>query len=188
VDAPARAVRGRIAGRSAWAFVVCLLATSCSGPATGPGAPPPPGEWRSFDGTWSAVGTRHTLQLDPGHQTSIFSLSGSLLLTGERALGVGFRAEVIGLADSLTGGVARAVWTDERGDRVFSELRGAAIGPGAQIAGTILGGTGRYAGVTGDYELRWRWVIQTEEGVISGRTESFKGRAKLAAAAGAPGR
>jgi hypothetical protein len=184
VNPRARAGRGRIAGRSAWALALCLLATSCSGPATGPEAQPAPGEWRSFDGTWSATGTRQTLQLDPGHQTSIFSLSGSLLLTGRRALGVGFRAEVIGLSDSLTGGVGRAVWTDERGDRVFSELRGSAIGTGAQIAGTILGGTGRYAGVTGEYELRWRWVIQTEDGVISGRTESFKGRAKLAAAPG----
>lgn len=187
MDAQTRAGRGGIAGRSAWALVVWLLATSCSGPETGPGAPPAPGEWRSFDGTWSAVGTRHTLELDPGHQTSIFSLSGSLLLTGQRSLGVGFRAEAIGLADSLTGGVARAVWTDERGDRVFSELRGGALGPGVQVAGTILGGTGRYAGLTGEYELRWRWVIQTEDGAISGRTESFKGRAKLAAA-GAPGR
>jgi hypothetical protein len=97
---------------------------------------------------------------------------------------VGFRAEVIGLADSQAGGTARVVWTDERGDRVFSELRGSAIGTGAQIAGTIVGGTGRYAGVTGEYELRWRWVVQTEGGTISGRTESFKGRAKLAAAAG----
>jgi|SRR5262245_10547889 len=160
-----------------------LLELSCSGP---PSTSPPvaaPGEWREFEGNWSATGTRHTLRLDPGHQASIFSLSGSLLLTGRQGLGVGFRAEIIGLADTRTGGVARAVWTDERGDQVFSELRGSAIATGAQVAGTITGGTGRYAGVTGEYELRWRWVVQTEEGVIGGRTESLKGRAKLATTA-----
>ena len=75
------------------------------------------------------------------------------------------------------------MWTDERGDRVFSVLRGSALGTGVQITGTIVGGTGRYAGVTGEYELRWRWVLQTDEGTISGRTDSLKGRAKLAAAA-----
>ena len=141
------------------------------------------GEWRSFEGSWTATGTRHTLALEPGHQVSTFDLSGSLLLSGQHGLGVGFRAEVIGLADSQEGGLAHAVWTDERGDRVFSVLRGSALGTGIQITGTIVGGTGRYAGVTGEYQLRWRWVVQTDEGTVSGRTDSLKGRAKLAAAA-----
>jgi hypothetical protein len=174
--------------RVTWALVFGLLATSCSGPSTGPEPAPAVGEWRAFEGTWTATGTRQTLHLGPGHTASTFSLSGSLLLTGQRGLGVGFRAEALGFSDGLTGGGARAVWTDERGDQVFSELRGSAIGSGIQLTGTILGGTGRYAGVTGEYELRWRWVVQTEDGVISGRTDSLKGRAKLAAAAGTVGR
>jgi hypothetical protein len=169
--------------RFAWLLLAGLLELSCSGP---PAAPPPAsaaGEWREFEGNWSATGSRRTLMLDPGHQASIFSLSGSLLLTGGQQLGVGFRAEIIGLADSRTGGVGRAVWPDERGDQVFSELRGSALATGAQVTATITGGTGRYAGVTGEYELRWRWVVQSEEGMIGGRTESLKGRAKLATAA-----
>ena len=169
-------------------LVVCLLGLSCAGPPPAPHLTAAPGEWREFEGNWTATGTRHTLQLEPGHQASIFSLSGSLLLTGERGLGVGFRAEVIGLADSQAGGLARAVWTDERGDRVVSELRGSAIGTGVQVTGSIVGGTGRYAGITGEYELRWRWVVQGDEGSINGRTESLKGRAKVPAATAAAGR
>jgi hypothetical protein len=172
-----------VRARSGWLLLACLLGLSCSGPPAPPLTAVAPGEWRSFEGSWTATGTRHTLPLEPGRQASTFNLSGSLLLSGQRGLGVGFRAEVIGLADSQEGGLARAVWTDERGDRVFSVLRGSALGTGVQVTGTIVGGTGRYAGVTGEYELRWRWVVQTDEGTISGRTDSLKGRAKLAAAA-----
>ena len=47
-----------------------------------------------------------------------------MLLAGPGAPGVGFRSEVIALNDSATGLVGRSVWTDERGDQVFSELKG----------------------------------------------------------------
>lgn len=182
---PPRRPTGVSASRLGWALLVCLLAVSCSGPPAGREPAPAPGEWRPFEGTWSATGTSQTLQMESGHQASIFNLSGSLILTGQRGIGVGFRAEVIGLADSAAGSTARVVWTDERGDKVFSTLHGNAVGSGSEVTGTILGGTGRYAGVTGEYELRWRWMVQTEDGRISGRTERFKGRAKLPAATAA---
>jgi len=170
--------------RFGWAAVLGLLAVACSGPAPKPPAVAVPGQWLEFEGALSATGTRQTLQLEPGHQVSTFRLSGWLLLGDRRGLGVGFRAEAIGFSDSVSGGLGRIVWTDDRGDQIFSELRGGAIASGVQATGTMLGGTGRYAGIAGEYELRWRWVIQTEDGAISGRTESLKGRAKLAAAAG----
>ena len=47
-----------------------------------------------------------------------------MLLAGPGRPGVGFRSEVIALVDSETGLVGRSVWTDERGDQVFSELKG----------------------------------------------------------------
>ena len=62
-----------------------------------------PGEWRTFEGTWSASGTRQTLNLETNHRASIFDLTGSLLLTGDRGLGVGFQAKAIGFSDSLAG-------------------------------------------------------------------------------------
>ena len=46
-----------------------------------------------------------------------------------------------------TSASGRAVWTDARGDRVFSALRGEPLPTGRRIIGTITGGTGRYAGV-----------------------------------------
>ena len=105
-------------------------------------------------------------------------LSGSLLLTGRRGLGIGFRAEIIGMADSDSGGQGRSVWTDERGDQVFSELTGGQVGTGRAFVGRIVGGTGRYAGLTGEYRFRWKFVIDTEDGVISGQTVDLEGRAQ----------
>lgn len=167
----------RGARRLAVLLVVALA--SCSRPAGTPTAPASPGEWREFEGTWSAVGERHTLYLGPDRRASVSSLSGSLLLTGERGLGVGFQAKAITFSDSQTGGLGRAIWTDQKGDEIFSELRGDPIASGRRIAGTIIGGTGRYRGATGTYEMEWQFVIETEEGVVQGRAVGLKGRVRL---------
>src|SRR5438093_13761186 len=83
---------------SKWLPLAFLLAAGCSGPAVVPPGRPAPGETRTFEGTWSASGSRRTLELDRGHKASILSLTGSLLLTGERGLGVGFQGEAIGFS------------------------------------------------------------------------------------------
>ena len=67
------------------------------------------------------------------------------------------------------------------GDQIFSELRGGPVGSGSVFVGTITGGTGRYAGLTGEYRFRWKYVIDTEEGVISGRTDDLVGRVQAPA-------
>ena len=69
-----------------------------------------------------------------------------MLLTGPDRPGVGFQSEVIGLSDSATGFQGRSVWTDEPGDQVYSELKGDGTAAKNRIAGTILSGTGGYAG------------------------------------------
>jgi len=166
----------------ATAALLLLFCTACSRPPVDRGSALAPGETHSFEGTWSASGTRHTLELEPGHKASIFSLSGSLLLTGEHGLGVGFHSEVIGISDSAVGGTGHGVWTDERGDKIFSQLRGQPIGTGSHVVGTITGGTGRWAGLTGEYELRWQYVIASDDGTFSGRAVGIKGRVTLPAA------
>ncbi len=78
--------------------------------------------------------------------------------------------------------VGRAVWTDDRGDQVFSDLKGEFVGTGNRVAGTFLGGTGRFAGATGEYEFQWRYLLTAEDGAVGGRTEGFKGRVRVGAA------
>jgi len=170
-----------------WVLLVpFLFAVACTQPTIPAPAVPSTGEWRAFEGTWSASGTRQTLNLETDHRASTFDLTGSLLLIGDQGLGVGFQARAIGFTDSRAGMQGRCVWTDERGDKVYSELKGEFVATGNHIVGTFLGGTGRYAGVTGEYSFQWRFIVESEDGTVSGRTVDLKGRARLGSAAAAP--
>ena len=175
-----------------WLIFAAFLLTAACGRSGGPASNPlPVGEWQVFEGTWTAAGTRRTLHLGPDDRAAIFELTGSVLLTGAQRPALGFRAQAIGFSDSRAGMQGRCVWTDERGDRVYSELKGQAVGSGNHIEGRFIGGTGRYAGVTGDYSFQWQYVVDTEEGAVSGRVVNLKGRARLGqattASAGVPG-
>lgn len=169
-------------------IALAFAAVSC-GPA--PETPLPtaaPGEWREFQGSWNAAGSRRSIPLGAERRGSLIDLRGTLLLRGTGRPGVGFRSEVIALVDSETGLVGRSVWTDERGDEVFSELEGEGTAANNRIVGTILGGTGRYAGATGTYEFSWHFVIEADDGSIQGSTDGLKARVRLgqSSAAGSP--
>ena len=137
------------------------------------------GGWHEFQGSWNASGARHTLGLGGDRRVALIDLTGSLLLAGPARPGVGFRAEVIALGDSATGMVGRAVWTDENGDQVYSELRGEGTAAGNRIEGTFVGGTGRYAGANGTYEFSWQYVLEAEDGTVQGRSSGLKGRVRV---------
>ena len=170
-----------------WPILASLLLTlACGQPGDPSTQTPVAGEWLTFEGTWTAAGTRQTLRLGPNNRAAIFDLTGSVLLTGAQRPAVGFIARAIGFSDSRTGMQGRSVWTDERGDMVYSELKGQAVGSGNRIAGTFVGGTGRYVGVTGDYSFQWQYVIDREDGAVSGRVVDLKGRARFGQAANAP--
>ncbi|HUL57785.1 MAG TPA: hypothetical protein VLU43_00840 [Anaeromyxobacteraceae bacterium] len=172
----ARSRRGALAS-----LAVALAAAGCQRPpADAAAGAPAPGEWRSFEGSWSATGERHTLQLGPGHRAAVLSVSGSMLLRGERGLGVGFQVRAIAFTDDATGMLGRAVWTDEHGDQIFSELRGDPVASGRRILGTITGGTGRWVGIGGEYQFDWTYVLEAEEGRVQGRAEDLRGRARIA--------
>ena len=161
------------------------FAAAACGPATeSPRPAAAPGESLEFEGSWNAAGSRHTISLGEDRLGSIVDLKGTMLLAGPGRPGVGFQSEVIGLVDSATGFQGRSVWTDEHGDQVYSELQGEGTAAKNHITGTILSGTGRYAGVTGSYEFSWQWVMEGEEGAIQGRAVDLKGRVQLGPAAG----
>jgi hypothetical protein len=173
-------------GRRWLVLAALLLTAACSQSGDPATSTPPAGAWHAFEGTWTAAGTRRTLHLGADHRAAIFELTGSMLLTGAQRPAVGFKAQAIGFSDSRTGMQGRCVWTDERGDMVYSELRGEAVGSGNRIVGTFVGGTGRYAGVTGDYTFQWQYVVDAEDGVVSGRVVDLKGRVRFDQAATAP--
>jgi hypothetical protein len=167
-------------------FVALALAAASCGPASeSPKSTVPSGEWREFTGSWNAAGARRTIPLGATRKSSIINLGGTMLLAGAARPAVGFRADVIVLTDSENGLVGRAVWTDQRGDQVFSELKGQGTAQRNRIEGKIVGGTGELAGATGTYEFSWHYVIELEDGVVQGSTDDLKGRIRLGQASGA---
>jgi hypothetical protein len=162
-----------------WCIGLLSLAFGCGG-ARQPSKPAPSyGQWIEFEGTWTAAGTRSTMRLGGDRRASASVLDGSLVLAGPSRPSAGFRSEAITFGDSATGMVGRAVWTDEKGDQVYSELRGEGTAQNNKITGTFLGGTGRYLGIAGDYEFSWRFVLQNEDGIFQGQSMGLKGRARL---------
>jgi hypothetical protein len=140
---------------------------------------PPPGEGIDFGGSWSASGQRQTLAMGEGRTASIVRLAGSLVLTSPGKLGRGFGTDSIGFDDGRGNTVGTGVWTDERGDNVFNEIRGGSIETGRTFTGVITGGTGRYAGLTGEWTLEWQYVIQADDGTFQVRAVKLKGRARF---------
>ena len=170
--------------RAQFLLGLALAAAAC-GPATETTrSAAAPGESLDFQGSWNAAGSRHTITLGEGRIGSIVNLKGTMLLAGPGRPGVGFQSEVIGLGDSATGFEGRSVWTDEHGDQVYSELQGEGTAAKNHITGTVLSGTGRYAGVTGSYEFSWQWVMEGEDGAVHGRAVDLKGRVRPDPAAG----
>ena len=132
-------------------------------------------EWHEFQGTWTAAGSRTSIPLGDDRRASTARFEGSLLLAGRSRPAVGFRAEALVLNDSATGLSGRAVWTDDRGDQIFSELTGNGDSTGNKIIGKFVGGTGRYSGAVGSYEFSWRFVLETEDGQVQGQSMGLNG-------------
>jgi hypothetical protein len=148
---------------------------------------PSGGDWHDFHGTWTTSGSRNIMPLAGDRRASISNFSGSLVLAGPSRPDVGFRAEAIVFNDSLTGLTGRAVWTDEHGDRAFSELQLAGTSADNKIVGKFIGGTGRYAGATGTYEFAWRFVLESEDGNVQGESVGLKGRVRVDSAQASSG-
>lgn len=157
-----------------------LLATGTLVPLAQVQAPAPAGEWVAFEGSWSATGERHTLPTQANRTAAIVRLSGAVVLTGHGGLGRGFRGEAIGYDDGQAVSLGRWVWTDDRGDRIFGELKGEPIATGRRTVGTITGGTGPYSGITGEYEFSWQYVVTEGATTVQGRTTGLKGRFRRA--------
>jgi hypothetical protein len=163
--------------RAALAAGSLALALASLGPAAaGQGAPPD--GWRAFEGGWSVSGRRDIVPVESGATAAVVAVSGAVVLTKAEGLGRGFRGEAIGFDDGQGVSLGRAVWTDEHGDRLFSHLEGEPLETGRRIVGTITGGTGRYAGLEGEYSLTWQYVLAADDGTIQGRAVRLEGRAR----------
>jgi hypothetical protein len=148
--------------------------------------PSPASAWLEFEGAWSASGTRQVLEMGPDRKAGIVYLSGSVVLTEPGGLSRGFRSQAIGFEDGYGTTLGQCVWTDERGDQIFFDLKGVPTETGRHIVGTVTGGTGRYAGLIGEYEFDWRYLIAGPDGELQGWGVDLKGRMRRPAPGEAP--
>jgi len=157
----------------------CLALVLAGLPATGVAQTTPQGDgWRAFEGSWVISGRRYTLPVEGGATAAVVEVSGAVVLTKADGLSHGFRGEAVGFDDGQGVSLGRSVWTDEHGDRLFSHLKGEPLETGKRIVGTITGGTGRYAGLEGEYSLTWQYVLAADDGVIQGRAARLQGRVR----------
>jgi hypothetical protein len=176
--------RGRLRPGPALLLLAALLA-ACGRDPDAPARASAEG-WHEFAGSWSATGTRTTLQLGSQRRVAVVDVSGSLLLSGPTRPAVGFHGQALTFADEATGLLGRAVWTDEQGDELYSELTGARVDGVARIEGRFVGGSGRYASATGEYAFEWHYLIEADDGRVHGRTTGLAGRVRVDGAGEAP--
>ncbi|HEX5070656.1 MAG TPA: hypothetical protein VFV78_10635 [Vicinamibacterales bacterium] len=144
-----------------------------------PVGPAPAEAGQAFEGTWSASGQRQVLPTEAGVSALTIQLSGAVSLRTSGGLSRGFRGEVLGFDDGTGLAAGRAVWTDDRGDRIFSVLQGDVLAAGnRQMRALITGGTGRYAGFSGEYEFHWRHLITVEGAQVSGQAVNLRGHVR----------
>jgi hypothetical protein len=165
-------VTTRVVALVTWLVLVGPLALQAQAPPSTASA----GDWRTFTGTWSATGKRQELPTGDGAVAAIERLSGSVVITVGEGVGRGFRGDMIGFDDGRVASVGRWVWTNERGDRIFGELKGEPVQAGRRFVGRITGGTGRFAGITGSLEFTWQSVVTTDEGTVQVRAVGLQGR------------
>lgn len=173
--------------RSTLALVVLMVAGVGAVSPTRAGSAFEDSEWHEFSGTWTAAGNRQDIGLGQDRRASIADYSGSLMLYGTSRPALGFRAEAVVLNDSATGLIGRAVWTDDADDHVYSELRGETTPAGNLIIGTFVGGSGRYKGATGIYAFSWRFLLESEDGVVQGQSTGLSGKVRFVAPQARPG-
>ena len=114
----------------------------------------------TFEGNWSVKGTTHPVEAS-GRTMALVRVEGRVTVRSSGGLATQFGAECVAVSDKVTGGVGRCVWTDEAGEKIFFEIGGSVVGPmgtSRDARGRVIGGTGRYEGIEGSWDLEWLFV------------------------------
>jgi len=110
---------------------------------------------------------------------ALYRVEGPVTVRSSGGLATQFEAQCVGVSDQQTGGVARCVWTDEAGEKIFMELSGSIVGPmgtSREAEGPVIGGTGRYQGIEGSYHIDWLFVeSRLDDGKFKGFVTKLTG-------------
>ena len=133
-----------------------------------------------FKGAWIANGTRTPFPFGDERQVFTFKLAGHVNLQSVLDKKKDYWAECVGLADSVTGIIGRCVFKDLTGPEIYLTIQSDKLLQGSQVTGTIVGGTGKHAGISGDLSFNWSSVIVDTDAngiiTITGETRNLGGR------------
>ena len=132
--------------------------------------------WKTFDGSWVVTG-QQTLLPTERQLASVSQFSGGVALGGAtEGLPRAFRGQVITYDDGSGAVLGRVTWIDHNNDMIYSTLKGDMNDARRRVTATITGGTGAYAGITGDYSFEWQYVLSGEQNSVQGRAVNLRGR------------
>lgn len=138
------------------------------------------GETGTFEGTLTASGARQTLDFMEDRTVFTFTLEGHINLVNAVGETGDFWAKWIGLWDTQTGGSARCVWDDMNGQQIYVALTGTQLEKGATLTGELVGGTGAFKGIQGNFSFTWTSVsLNTGDDVMAGFAKNIKGTYQL---------
>ena len=136
-----------------------------------------------FKGSWIANGTRTPFPFGDGREVYTFRLAGHVSLETTLAKEKDYWSECVGLADSATGVIGRCVWRDLAGPEIYITLQGDKLQQGGLISGTIVGGSGALAGISGDLTFNWASVVALADAdgtvTVTGQTKNLGGHFRL---------
>ena len=136
-----------------------------------------------FNGSWIANGTRTPFPFGDGRQVFTFRIAGHVLLKTALGKKKDYWSECVGLGDSVTGIIGRCVWKDLAGPEIYLTLASDRLKQGSQVTGTIVGGTGDFAGISGDLSFNWSSITDMTDAdgtvTVTGQTRNLGGRFRV---------
>lgn len=135
-----------------------------------------------FNGTWVANGSRVEFPFSADREIYAFELSGHVSLKTKIGDKKNYWSDCVGFSDSVDGAVARCVWKDLNGSKVYISLKSKPPREGGQVVGTIVGGSGQLEGLSGNLFFTWSsFSVQEESGksMIMGQTLDLNGNYQI---------
>jgi hypothetical protein len=135
-------------------------------------------ELGSFTGSWIADGSKDSWPFGAGREVALFRLTGHVNLKNQIGKENDYWSECLGLVDTENKSDVRCIWKSLDGQKIFLVLQGEILEEGSSMTGTIVGGTGEVAGISGTVNIIWSSMSAhsvNDKTVISGYARGLSG-------------
>ena len=130
-----------------------------------------------FRGQWNVTGEQQRMDFIDGREITLTRYRGEVNIVESDGLPRAFFAQCLSFGDTGGTGSARCQWIDSQDERIYLELTSRVVESKSYVQGRLVGGTGRYAGISGAFELE-AWVYTAsneEEREVTAYTDNLRG-------------